>query len=508
MAASDILFADVSKLLFSDVRDIMKLAGKDAGVKDEAAWLAGLDEAPPEEMAHELADRLSDALGQEREPARRLALLVGCESAAAGALAALELATEAAPLPLPSAAKQAAVAADSLLKIVATECANVALGLRDKADRPEATELLRVAALRAMRALARREVLAYRGHAQPSLASWQLMHDVYATARAAGVAGPDKGGAAVEHEYAAALLLALADPGHLPRTVLGAVHGFISGLAPLARIEAAAAPRDDTSCRFLVGMDKGRPAQPLAQIEEDKVLPPDALVLNCSALAPHIEQLVAGGAEGAPLPPEALRRLHDVWSAASAAPRRFARTQFKQHIDLIAGLPAILRLLSGRSLGRRESDAGHADAADASEWLVTNESPDGFGLQHLNGRFPPFAVGDVVMLRPREQGKAHICLVRRHSPAAQAAELGVQLLTSQAGVVPLPAEDILAMAQMGLLLQQLPAFSNAAGIITAPGALNPQSVITENQDGTLKYYRLGTRIATSTAIEFHLLQAN
>ena len=29
MAASDILFADVSKLLFSDVRDIVKLAGKD-----------------------------------------------------------------------------------------------------------------------------------------------------------------------------------------------------------------------------------------------------------------------------------------------------------------------------------------------------------------------------------------------------------------------------------------------------------------------------------------------
>jgi hypothetical protein len=139
---------------------------------------------------------------------------------------------------------------------------------------------------------------------------------------------------------------------------------------------------------------------------------------------------------------------------------------------------------------------------------VINESPDGFGIQHLNGKVPVLVIGDVVMLRPREQGKFHICLVRRHSPAPQGAELGVQLLCSEATVLPLPSEDILAMGQQGLLLLRLPAFGNAAGLITAPGALTPQSVITDNQEGTLKYYGLGSRIATSTAIEFHLLQSS
>jgi hypothetical protein len=508
MAASDILFADVSKLLFSDVRDIVKLAGKEAGSKDAAAWLTGLDDAPPEKVAAELAERLNDALAQEREPHKRLALLGGCESAATSALAALELATETAPLPLPEAAKQAAVAADSLLKVLATDYANFALGLANAMDRPDAKEILQLVALRAMQTLARRELLAYRGHAVPSPASWRLMQDVYSVARAQGVAGADKDGAAVESTYAAALLLALAEPARLPRTALAEVHAFIAGLAQLARIEAAAAPREDTGCRFLIATDKGLPARPLAQVEGDKALAPDAFVLNCSALAPRLEQLLADDAGAAALPPETLRRLHDVWSAAAAAPRRFVRTQFKQHIDVIAGLPAILRLLSGRSLGRRQSDAAHADAGDTSEWLVINESPDGFGIQHLSGEVPALAIGDVVMLRPREQGKVYICLVRRNNQAArEQLELGVQLLTASASVVPLPAEDILAMGQMGLLLQQLPAFGNAAGIITAAGALNPQSVIADNQDGTLKYYRLATRIASSTAIEFHLLQA-
>jgi cyclic-di-GMP-binding protein len=509
MAASDILFADVSKLLFSDVRDIVKLAGKEAGRKDAAAWLAGLDDAPPEKVAIELAERLTEALAREKDPSKRLALLNGCEAAAATALAALELATEIAPLPLPAAAMQAAVAADSLLKVMATDYAGLALGLQDKVGGPDdARELLRLAALRAMHALARREVLAYRGHAVPSPASWKLMQDVYSVARAQGVAGPDKDGAAVEHEYVAALLLALADPARLPRTALAAAHAFIAGLAPHARIEAAALPREDVSCRFLIATDKARPALPLAQIEDDKALPPHSLVLNCSGLPPRIEQLLAAGGEAAPLPPEVMRLLNDAWSAAAAPARRFSRTQFKQHIDVIAGLPTILRLLSGRSLGRRQSDTAHADEGDASEWLVINESPDGFGIQHLNGKAPVLAIGDVVMLRPREQGKFHICLVRRYSPAPQGAELGVQLLCSEATVLPLPSEDILAMGQQGLLLLRLPAFGNAAGLITAPGALTPRSVITDNQEGTLKYYGLGSRIATSTAIEFHLLQSS
>ena len=322
---------------------------------------------------------------------------------------------------------------------------------------------------------------------------------------------PNRTSPSVEREYAAALLFALADPGRLPRPSLAAAHAFIAGLAPRARIEAAttAEAGDNTSCRFLLIADKGRPAQPLANVEEDKAQAPHGLVLDCSAVIPEIERLIAAGAEAAPLPLEIMRLLHDAWSAAATAPRRFSRTQFKPRIDMITGLPAILRLLSGRTLGRRQSDDAHGDEQDASEWLVINESPDGFGIQHLSGEAPALDIGDLVLLRPREHGKIHICLVRRSNHAGREhLELGVQLLSSKATPLPLPSEDILAMGQQGLLLPRLPAFGNAAGLITAAGALTSQSVITDNQEGTLKYYRLGSRIATSTAIEFHLLQSS
>lgn len=508
MAASDILFADVSKLLFSDVRDLIKLAGKEGAGRNAAAWLAGIEDAPPEKIAIDLAERLTEALARELDPRKRLALLMSCEEAAATALAALELATETAPLPLPAAAQHAAVAADSLLKVLATDHAGIALNLQGKGDQADARELLRLAALRAMQTLARRELLAYRGHAVPSHSAWQLMRDVYMLARAQGVARAEQDEASAETIYVAALLFALAEPARLPRPALAAVHAFIAGLAPRARIEPAATPRDDSGCRFLIGADKGLPAQPLAQAAEDKAQAADGLVLDCSALAPEVEQLIVAGGEGAPLPPETLRQLHDAWSAAGTSPRRFPRTQFKPRIDMIAGLPAILRLLSGRSLGRRQSDADRDGEQDASEWLVINESPDGFGIQHLSAEPPPLDIGDLVLLRPREHGKIHICLVRRSNHAVREhLELGVQLLGSTASVIPLPSEDILAMGQQGLLLPQLPAFGNASGIITAAGALTPNSIITDNQAGTLKYYRLGSRIATSTAIEFHLLQS-
>ena len=508
MAASDILFTDVSKLLFSDVRNLLKVASMDRAGKDVAAWLTGIKDAPPEKVALELAERLTEALAHEQDLRKRLTMLVSCEEAATSALTALELATETASLPLPAAAKQSAVAADSLLKVLATDYAGLAVAIQAGENHPDAKALLQLTMLHAMQTLARRELLAYRGHAVPSQTSWNLMRDVYVLARGQGMATAEQDQPSVEREYAATLLFALADPGRLPRSSLAATHAFIAGLAPRARIEAAttAEAGDNTSGRFLLIADKGRPAQPLANVDQDKAQ--DGLVLDCSAIIPEIERLIAAGAEAAPVPLETLRLLHNAWSAAATAPRRFSRTQFKPRIDMITGLPAILRLLSGRTLGRRQSDDAHGDEQDASEWLVINESPDGFGIQHLSGEAPALDIGDLVLLRPREHGKIHICLVRRSNHAGREhLELGVQLLSSNAYAIPLPSEDILALGQQGLLLSQLPAFGNASGIIIAAGALTPQSVVTDNQAGTLKYYRLGSRIATSTAIEFHLLQS-
>jgi len=236
-------------------------------------------------------------------------------------------------------------------------------------------------------------------------------------------------------------------------------------------------------------------------------LPVDGRVLDCADIVTALDGMIAGGDEIGPLPLLTLRSLRDAINGLPAA-RQFSRTQFRPRVNVIAGLPAMLDVIAGKTLGRRQGDAGSPDTREGSEWLLSNESPDGFGIRPLGVEAPLPGVGDIVLLRPREHGKLHICLVRRSNGAPrEQLELGLQLLCSSATVIPLPAEDIRLMGQQGLLLPNLPAFGNAPGLIAPAAALTPRSVITENQGGTLKYYRLGVRIESSNAAAFHLLQA-
>ncbi|MDP2795060.1 MAG: hypothetical protein Q8O25_13465 [Sulfurisoma sp.] len=499
---------DASQLLHADLFDLLRqpLGGK---TRDMDAWLAGIKTAPPETAALELAQRLATEVAQEAAPEMRFKLLGACDAAAEKILPALEAATEAASLPLTPAALRAALAADSLLKTLATGYVTLMTDVAaDKTSDPSG-KMLQAAARRATQTLSRRQLVDFRAHASPSAASWKLLHETYRLALGHGLTAADNDGdgTSITREYIAALLFALAEPGRLPREQLGRIHAFIAGLANLARLDAVGAASDEAACRFLVASDPGHPAQSMPRLPEGKTPPPQGLALDCTDIVAEIDRMIAAGA-AEPLPLETLRLLRDAWSAAATSPRRFSRMQFKPRVDMIAGLPAILRLLAGKSLGRRQSDSSRREEEESGEWLVINESPDGFGIRNLGGEAPPLAIGDLVVLRPREHGKIHICLVRRGNQGTrEPLELGVQLLSSNACVIPLPSEDILAMGQQGILLPQLPAFGNAAGLITAAGALTPRSVITENQAGSLKYYRLGARIATSTAIDFHLLQS-
>ncbi|MBU0750755.1 MAG: hypothetical protein KJ787_05290 [Gammaproteobacteria bacterium] len=501
---------DASQLLHADLFELLRQSFHSGRTRELEAWFAGLATGPPEDAARELVQRLATRDTGDASPEMRFRLLAACDDAAEKILPALEDATEAASLPLTPEALHTARAADSLLKALAAAYVELMATVAGNPEAAGAGELLPAAALRATQMLARRQLFDYRAHAAPSPASWQQLHETYRRALDHGLIPTRNNGggaiSAITSEYVTALLFALAEPGHLPREQLLQIHALSATLAALAKLLPVDVTESDPACRFLVAGDPARPAQALARLPEGKPLPPRALVLDCSAIIIELDRLIATGAE-ATLPIETLQQLRDAWSAAATSPRRFARTQFKPRVDMIAGLPAILHLIAGKSPGRRQNDGG-GDETSTSEWLVINESPDGFGIRHLGGTAPMLTIGDLVLLRPRERGKIHVCLVRRGNHArAGHADIGVQLLSSSAAVIPLPSEDIVAIAQQGLLLPRLPAFGNAAGIITAAGALTPQSVITENQAGTLKYYRLGARIATSTAIEFHLLQS-
>lgn len=510
MAASDIFFADVSDLLFRDVRNLSKPSGRATRNKDAVDWLVGLGDAPPEKVAHELIERLAEALAREHDPNRRLALLFSCEEAATKAIADLENATAAAALPLQPAVQQAAFAADSLLKAMGISYGRIAEGMDTKERSAEHEEAIQHAALRAIRVLGRRQMLAYRACATASAAAWKTMHDLYALSRRHGLAATKDGQSSIEQEYLTALLLAITDPGRLPRDGLQAVRDFVATLAPLASIEDGSRYKNEAQSTsvFLLAPGRGRGGHAMNSLSEDQTLPPNGLVVDCAKIVAALDECIEGkGAEPA-LPAETLRLLRDAWGGDTAE-RRFARTQFMPRADMIVGITEILAFFAGTAFGRRKNDDGREarEAAAISEWSIVNESPDGFGIRFLGGTRPPLDIGDLTILRPREHNQVCVCLVRRISHAAGHLEIGLQQLCAQATVVNLPSEDISAFGQQAILLLQLPGFGNASGVIAATGLLKPHTVITEAAEGVVKRFKLGSRVASSTAIEFHLLQA-
>jgi hypothetical protein len=337
------------------------------------------------------------------------------------------------------------------------------------------------------------------------------MHDLYGLARRHELAATKDGVSSIEQEYVTALLLAVAEPGHMPRESLQAVRDFIAGLAPLAGLGEAVAHKTDaeSTAAFLLAPGRGRGGHGMSQMPEDETLPANSLVLDCSPLVAALDRHIEDKSAEPPLPAEILRLLHDAWTGVTAE-RHFPRTQFLPRADLVLGFKEILGFFTAAASGQRKTDAGSPDRDNASvgEWSIVNESPDSFGIRHMGREPPRLEIGDLAVLLPREHSdQVCVCLVRRISPGTEHFEIGLQQLCAQASVVTLPSEDITAFGQQLLLLPRLPGFGNATGVIATAGTLKPDTIIPERAEGVVKRYKLGSRVASSSAIEFHLLQS-
>lgn len=172
----------------------------------------------------------------------------------------------------------------------------------------------------------------------------------------------------------------------------------------------------------------------------------DALTLYAD-IAPLIEELEADRiALGSPtLPPP--KRLPDDASPrfvrialtnmlrhlGQPRKRRFPRRRQSYRATLCCGLPAICEQLSGKT----------GDAGQLSEWMVVNESPDGFAAMHVSGRPQKVQVGDLIGLRREDDSLWSVCIVRwALSENPEHLELGLQMVAPN----PVPAQ----MATPGL----------------------------------------------------------
>jgi len=313
--------------------------------------------------------------------------------------------------------------------------------------------------------------------ASPSgMGLWQQAHAAFTTARRLGVAenlGP-RGEASIQQVYTDTLLAAIAQPASFSAEELELIDQYIerSGISP----SLTATPPAESASIFWIDLDKDFPAHALSR----RIPSADMRVLyfSCDTIAGKIrndlamlKQGIAATNIGLPVLADTrggksvLRRLENIWG--QPAKRKFPRRRQSYRTHVCAGFNNLWRLL--KSPG---SDI------EFSEWMVINESPDGYALMHMSGHTNRLRVGDIAAIQPigehaEKTPTWHICMVRwAISENPEHIELGLQLLASHAiaAHVILPgARDTLTAPAM--ILPEAPPLRPAQALIVQTGTI-------------------------------------
>lgn len=130
----------------------------------------------------------------------------------------------------------------------------------------------------------------------------------------------------------------------------------------------------------------------------------------------------------------------------------------------------------------------HADPASvsaeiefaASEWMIVNESANGYAIMHVAGELSGLVAGSAIGLRPAADKPWSICLVRwARSDNPEHIELGLELVAPAARAVRIArradTEDGAphTAPQPALLLPPLPAVKRAEALLTTRGTFAP-----------------------------------
>lgn len=310
---------------------------------------------------------------------------------------------------------------------------------------------------------------------------WQQFHSTFRTSRRLGLADTNAPGdeRRIEQTYTSTLLVAIAQPASFSAKELEFISNYIDGCTKAVEIlDEAPSGRSGV---FWIDPDKDAPPQALSR----RLPPPEAKAyyfacdLLAQGAADHLTALEGGSsAADLGLPSLAdtqsghgvLRRLAVLWG--NPVKRKFPRRRQSYRADLCAGLDNLWHLLK------------HPEEPPAlSEWIVVNESPDGYALMHVSGATDGLRVGDIVAVRPLEghdtsDGPWHICVVRWGlTESHEHIEVGLQVLAPRG----LPVELALPGRLSGprkieaILLPRTPPLRPLQALIVPTGAVHDQA---------------------------------
>ena len=260
---------------------------------------------------------------------------------------------------------------------------------------------------------------------------WRQMHQTYASVRRLGLTGAESpdGHATLQDAYYSAVLLGCAQPASFTSNEINFIATYLARFAAGVEPDLRDAPGPTA---FWIDPTRDAAAYACAR----NTPPPDTAVHYFSAtrLAEQLRQQLAELESGAPaktigLPDFAdtpagrgvLRRLINYWGDPDR--RRFPRRRQNYRALLCCGLANLWQLFQH----------GEESLPGTSNWMIINESPDGYAFMHVSGKTGELSIGDVAAIRT-ESGKAwQICIVRwALSENQEHLELGLQILATRA----------------------------------------------------------------------------
>ena len=328
--------------------------------------------------------------------------------------------------------------------------------------------------LRAMQNIAWQIRISHLVAAPTGVGLWQQLHAAFRTARRFDLeAFPcPHGGASIQRTYTDIVLAAIAQPASFSAIELEFINEYIEG-SPL-HVELSETPPAGAKAVFWIDLDRDVPAHAL--IRRLPAAGSQPLYFACDAIAAEAQRQLGELEHGAcaadlNLPAFAetraghgvLRRLTKLWG--KPARRRFSRRRQSYRANLCLGLDNLWRLI--RQIG---------SPIPQSEWMVTNESPEGHTLMHLSGNTSDLRTGDVVALQAIDEHNGddapwRICIVRwAISENPEHIELGLQLIAPRAiaAEIAQPGASGTSRAAV-LILPETPPLRPFESMLTAPG---------------------------------------
>lgn len=292
---------------------------------------------------------------------------------------------------------------------------------------------------------------------------WQQLHETYAMARRQGVenAIPIGEEYSLRRLYFSAVLQGCAQPAAFTSRESAFVAQYLRQYGDCID-ELSEPPASLIGC-FWIDLQRDAPA-----VAASRKPPPDGvdiLQFSCNGLADLLrKQLAALEAGCSPAQiglsefagrtagKGVLKRLAGF--VGKQAKRRFPRRRQGSRATLCSGLEQLWCLF------RSEEALGESAT---SNWIITNESPDGYALMHVAGKTGNIEVGDITAVRNETDALWQVCIVRWVvSENPEHFELGLQIIAPRAvpAFLALPPVDNEGRQLPVLILPEIPPLRN------------------------------------------------